>query len=69
MKSYNLKPTLADIAKKLSKNASEGEKMEVGQGQPVLVTEQRAKAEKCKAMAKKKLNAGALRAPLKVSQD
>ena len=69
MKAFNTKQILNDKGKELAKTAKSEKKMEVGEMQEVLVTEQKAKAEQCKALAKRKPNQAAMRTPLKVSSD
>jgi len=69
LKAFNTKQTLNDKANELARLAKAEKKMEVGEMQEVLVTEQKAKAEHCKALSKRKPNQAAMRTPLKVPPD
>ena len=67
LKAFITKQTLNEKANELARLAKAEKKMEVGEMQEVLVTEQKAKAEHCKALSKRKPNQAAMRTPLKVS--
>ena len=69
LKAFNTKQTLNDKANELMRLSKAEKKMEVGEMQEVLVTEQKAKAEQCKALAKRKPNQAAMRTPFNVSTD
>ena len=69
MKAFNTKQTLNDKANELAMLAKAEKKLEVCEMQEVLVTEQKAKADHCKALSKRKPNHAAMRTPLKVSTD
>ena len=69
LKAFNSKQTLNDKANDLARLAKAEKKMDVGEMQDVLVTEQKATAEHCKALSKRKPNHAAMRTPLKVSTD
>ena len=69
LKAFNTKQTLNDKANELAMLAKAEKKMEVGEMQEVLVIEQKAKADHCKALSKRKPNHAATRTPLEVSTD
>ena len=69
LKAFNTKQTLNEQGKELPKPAKSETEMEVGEMQEVLVTEQKAKADQCKTLAKRKPNQAAMMTHLKVSSD
>ena len=67
MEQLNTKQALTDKATALARAGKADNKMEVGEMQNFLVMEQKAKADHCKALAKRTPNQAAMSTLLKVS--